>query len=91
MDINDLLILRNKTVLAGDLNSKYPVWNSQISIKSVTNLLNLQDNTDFQISAPRYPTQYTPSENGGILVKMMHRNVRMSDVNVLEIVDSYHL
>jgi hypothetical protein len=90
-DVNDLLILRNKTVLMGDLNSKDPVWNSQISIKLVTNLLNLQDKTDFHISAPRYQTQYIPSGNGDMLVKRLQRNVRMSDVNVLEIVDSDHL
>jgi hypothetical protein len=38
-DINDLLSLRNKTVLAGYLNAKYPVWSSQISNRSGTTLL----------------------------------------------------
>jgi hypothetical protein len=60
-DINELLSLKDKSILAGDLNAKHPVWNSKVSNKSGTRLLNLQDNSNFQISAPQYPTHYTPS------------------------------
>jgi hypothetical protein len=77
--------------LAGDLNAKYPVWNSQISNRSGTRLLDLQDNSDFQISAPRYPTHYTPSGKGDVLDIVLHRNVRISEVKVLEILESDHL
>jgi endonuclease/exonuclease/phosphatase family metal-dependent hydrolase len=90
-DIIEFLNLRAKTVLAGDLNAIHPVWNSQISNRSGTRLLTLQDNNDFQISAPRYPTHYTPSGNGDVLDIVVHRNVRICDVNVSEILDSDHL
>jgi hypothetical protein len=90
-DINEILSLRNKTVLAGDLNAKDPVWNSQISNRSGKRLLNLQDNSDFQLSAPRYPTHYIPSGNGDVLDIVLRRNVRISEVNVLEILESDHL
>jgi hypothetical protein len=86
-DIMELLSLTYKTVLAGDLNAKYPVWTSQILNRSGTRLLNLQDNTDFQILAPQYPTQYSPSGNGDVLDNVLHRNVRISEVNVVEILD----
>jgi len=79
-DIDELLSLRNKAVLAGDLNAKRPVWNSRIANIAGTRLLNLQDKSDFQISAPRYPTHYTPSGNGDVLDIVVHRNVRISDV-----------
>jgi hypothetical protein len=45
-----------KTVLAGDLNAIHSVWNSQIPNRSSRTLLKLQDNSKFQITAPRYPT-----------------------------------
>jgi hypothetical protein len=90
-DIKELLSFRNKTVLSSYLNAQHPVWNSPISNKSGTRLLNLQDNSDFQISAPRYLTHYTPSGNGDVLDIMVHRNVRISDANILEILDSDHL
>jgi hypothetical protein len=90
-DMNEILSLRNKTILAGDLNAKYLVWNSQISNRTGMRLLKLQDNSDFQISAPRHPTHYTPSGNGVVLDIVLYRNVRMFDITVLEILDSDHL
>jgi endonuclease/exonuclease/phosphatase (EEP) superfamily protein YafD len=90
-DIDELLGLRNKAVLAGDLNATHPAWNSQIANIAVTRILNLQDKSDFQISAPRYPTHYTPSGNGDVLDVVLHRNVRISDINKLEILESDHL
>jgi exonuclease III len=32
-DISELLSLKDKSILAGDLNAKHPVWNSKISNK----------------------------------------------------------
>jgi hypothetical protein len=58
---------------------------------AVTRLLNVHDKRDFQISAPRHPTHYTPSGNGDVLDVVLHRNVRISDINILEILDSDHL
>jgi hypothetical protein len=40
---------------------------------------------------PRYPTHYTPSGNGDVLDIVLHRNVRITDENILEILDSDHL
>jgi hypothetical protein len=37
-DVIELLNLRNKSLLAGDLNAKNPVWNSQVSNLSVYRL-----------------------------------------------------
>jgi len=54
-------------------------------------LLDLQDNDDFQISAPQCPTHYTPHGNGDVLDVVVHRNVRLSDVTVSDIMDSDHL
>jgi hypothetical protein len=53
-------------------------------------LLDLQDN-DFQISVPRGPTHYTPQGSGDVLGTVGHRNVRLSDVTVSDILDSDHL
>jgi endonuclease/exonuclease/phosphatase (EEP) superfamily protein YafD len=80
-----------KTVLAGDLNAKHPVCNSDVSNRSGMKLLNLQDKSDFQITAPRCPIHYTPSGNGDALDVVVHRNVRLSEVQVLEILNSNHL
>jgi endonuclease/exonuclease/phosphatase (EEP) superfamily protein YafD len=90
-DIDELLSLRNKAVLTGDLNAKYPAWNSHIAHIAGTRLLNLQDKSNFQISVSRRPTHYTPSGNGDVLAIFLHKNVHISDVNVLEILDSDHL
>jgi len=49
---------------------------------SGTTLLNLQDNSDFQISTPYYPTQCNPSGNDDVLDVVVNRNVHLSDVNV---------
>jgi hypothetical protein len=56
-DAINLLNLRNKSRLAGDLNSKNPVWNTQVSSPSGEKFLTLLVNNDFQISAPQTPTQ----------------------------------
>jgi hypothetical protein len=80
---NELKSLRNKAVLATDLNAIHPTWNSQIANIAGMRLLNLQDKSDFQISAPRQPTHYIPSGNGVVLDIVLHRNVHISDVNIL--------
>jgi hypothetical protein len=38
-DITELLSLRTKSILAGDLNSKHPVWNSNVAKPSGLKLL----------------------------------------------------
>jgi hypothetical protein len=47
--------------------------------------------SDFKISAPQYPTHYSPMGNGDVLDIVVHRNIRLSDVIVSDILDSNHL
>ena len=62
-----LLAIRNKTILAGDLNAKNPFWNSAISNPSGEKLLDLFGINEFEISAPQSPTHYSPAGNGDVL------------------------
>jgi exonuclease III len=71
-DIMKLLAIRNKTVLAGDLNAKNPFWNSAVSNPSGEKLLELFDNNEFEISAPQSPTHYSPAGNGDVLNIVVH-------------------
>jgi hypothetical protein len=48
-DIAELLSLRHKCILAGDLNAKHPSWNSTVSNPSGEKLLLLFDASDFEI------------------------------------------
>jgi endonuclease/exonuclease/phosphatase family metal-dependent hydrolase len=80
--------------LAGDLNVKHPSWNSAVSNPSGEKLLQLFDASDFEISAPQCPTHYPPPPpvgNGDVLHIVVHKNIRLSNVIVSDIVDSDHL
>jgi hypothetical protein len=77
--------------LAGDLNTKHPFCNSRVSNPSGEKLLNLFDLNDFEISAPQCPMHYSPAENGDVLDIVVHRNIRLSNVIVCDILDSNHL
>jgi hypothetical protein len=59
-DITELLGFRNKFILAGALKAKNPVRNSKISNHSSLNLVELFVSSNFEISAPRCSTHYTP-------------------------------
>jgi hypothetical protein len=48
-----LLGFRNKSVLAGDLNAKHPVWNSQVSNSTGMKLLEVFVSQNCEISAPQ--------------------------------------
>jgi endonuclease/exonuclease/phosphatase family metal-dependent hydrolase len=90
-DITELLCFRPKSILAGDLNAKNPVWNSTVSNPTGDKLLHLFDVNQFEISAPQCPTHYSPSGNGDVLDIVVHQNIRVSDVIVSDILDSDHL
>jgi hypothetical protein len=77
--------------LAGDLNAKHPVWNSKVSNPSGLKLLDLFVNCNFYISAPQHPTLFVPDGRGDVLDIVVHKNVRLSEVRVLDIMDSDHL
>jgi hypothetical protein len=90
-DTIQLVCLRNKSVLAGDLKVKNPAWSSHTSNPSGEEILTLLINTDVQISASSSSTHYTPRENGDILDTVIHYNVRLSGVTVSDVLDSDHL
>jgi hypothetical protein len=48
----------------------------------------LFDLKEFEISAPQYPTHYSPAGNGDVLDIVFHQNIRMSDAIVFVILDS---
>jgi hypothetical protein len=91
VDIIYLLRFRNKSVLAGCLNAKHPVWNSAVSNPSGKKLLDLFDVTDCEISALQCSTHYSPDRNSDILDTVDHHNVRLSEVIVCDVLDSDHL
>jgi hypothetical protein len=90
-DIIELLQFRRKSVLAGDLYAKHPVWNSAVSNSSRKKILDLLHIIEFDISAPQCPTHYTPAGNGDVLDIVVRQNIRMSEVIVSDVLDSYHL
>jgi hypothetical protein len=77
--------------LAGDLNAKSPFWKSIVSNHSGVKLLNLLPINEFEISAPQCPTHYSPTGNGHVLDIVVHKNVRLSEVIVSNILDSDHI
>jgi hypothetical protein len=75
-DTRELLNLRHKSVLAGDLNAKHPFCNSAVSNPSGEKLLELFDCSEFETSASQCPTHYSPVGNGDVLDTVVHQNVR---------------
>jgi exonuclease III len=90
-DIIELLNFRRKSNLAGNLNAKHPFWNSIISKPSGVKLLNLLHINEFEISAPQCFTHYSPTRNGDVLDIVVHKNVRLPEVIVCDILDSDHI
>jgi exonuclease III len=90
-DITELLSFRHKCILPGDLNAKHTSWNSAVSISSGQKLLHLFDTSDFEFSAPQCPTHYSPVGNWDLLAIAVHKNIRLSDVTVSEVLESDHL
>jgi hypothetical protein len=77
--------------LAGDLNAKYPIWNSAVSDPSGEEILQLFESDKFEISVPQCPTQFSPVGNGDMLDIVVHRNIRLSNVIFSGIFVSDHL
>jgi hypothetical protein len=80
-----------KALLAGDLNAKHPFWNSVFSNPSGVKLLNLLHTNVFEISAPQCPIHYSPTGNCDMLDIVVHKNVRLSEDIVSDLLDSDHL
>jgi hypothetical protein len=90
-DVPELLNFRRKFILAGDLNTKHPFWNSAVSNFSGEKRLQLFEVNQFEISAPKCPTHYSPAGNGHVLDIVVRQNIRVSDVIVSDILDSDYL
>jgi hypothetical protein len=90
-DIIELLSFRHKCILADNLNGKHPSWNSAVSNTWGQKLLQLFHRSDFEISAPKYPTHYSPMGNLDVLDIVVHKNIRLSDAIVSDILDSVTL
>jgi hypothetical protein len=90
-DNTELLNLRTKSILAGDLNAKHPVWNSKVSNPSGLKLLDSFFNSNFDISASQHSTHVVSDGRGDVLDIVVHKDVRLLDIRVLDIMDSDHL
>jgi hypothetical protein len=90
-DIAELLSLRDKCILAGDLNAKHLSWNSAVLNPSGEKLLQFFDRNDFEISASQCPTHYSLGRNGEVPDIVVHKNITLSKVIVSDILDSDHL
>jgi hypothetical protein len=53
--------------------------------------MDLFDTNEFEISAPQWPTYYSSAGNGDVLDIVDHKNIRVLDVVVSDILDSDHL
>jgi hypothetical protein len=89
-DITELLNLRTKSILAGDLNAKHPVWNSKVSNTLGFKLLDLF-NCNFEISAPQHPTHFVADGRSDVLDIVVYRDVRLSEIRMPDIMGSDHL
>jgi hypothetical protein len=79
-DITELSSFRRKSILAADLNTKHPFWNSVFNLN------------EFEISAPQCPTHYSPVGNGDVLdIAVQCNYIRVSGVIFSDILDSDHL
>jgi hypothetical protein len=90
-DITELLGFRNKSMLAGDLNAKHPVWNIQVSNLSGLKLLELFFSSNLEVSAPQSSMHYTSDGRDVVLDIVVHQNISLSEVIVMDILDSDHL
>jgi hypothetical protein len=77
--------------LAGDLNTKQPLWNSRVSNPTGEKIMDLFDMNEFKISASQCPTHYSLVGNGDVLDVVIHKNIRVSNAIVSDILDSDHL
>jgi hypothetical protein len=84
-DISEVLSLRYKSILAGDLNAKHHFWNSAVSNPSGEKLVALYYLNESEILASQCPTHISPARNGDILNIVIHQNVRLLGVIVSDV------
>jgi hypothetical protein len=54
-------------------------------------LLDLFVSSNFEISSPQHPTHFVSDKRGDVLDIVVHKDVRLSEVRMLDIMDSDHL
>jgi hypothetical protein len=77
-----------QTLLEGDLNARHPFWNSIVSNPSCAIVQNLLYMNESEISAPQWPNPCSPTGNSDVLDIVVHKNVRLSEVIVSEMLES---
>jgi hypothetical protein len=80
-NITELLGFRNKSIMAGNLKAKYPVWDSKTSNNLDFKLLELFVCSNFEISAPQCSTHYTPDGRGDVfdIIVLVLQNIQLSE------------
>jgi endonuclease/exonuclease/phosphatase (EEP) superfamily protein YafD len=90
-DMTELLKLRTKPIMAGDLNANHPIWNSKVSNPSGLKLRDSFVKCNFEISMPEHTTHFDSDGRGDVLDIVGHKGVRFSEVRVLDVMGSDHL
>jgi hypothetical protein len=62
-----------------------------VSNPSGLKLLDLFANCNFEISAPKYPSHFVPDGRDEVPDIVVHKDVRLSEIRVLDIMGSDHL
>jgi hypothetical protein len=91
LTLTKLLSLRNKCILAEDLNVKHPFRSSAVSKPSGLKLLQLFDLNYFSISASQCSAHYSPVGNEDVQDIVVYNNLRHSYATVSNFLDSCHL
>jgi hypothetical protein len=87
-DANEILRFRHKQLLAEDLNTRQPFWNSVVSNPSCAKIRNLLNITEHEMLAPQRPTHYCHAGNFDVLGIVVHKNARLSKTIISDILDA---
>lgn len=93
-DLESLINLDRKVIMAGDLNAKHSDWHSQTTNANGRRLKRISDETDFLVSAPQTPTRYPSIENHrpDVLDITIFKGLNIStEIRVLDELSSDHL
>lgn len=90
-DLSVIFDGRNATILAGDLNSKHPTWNSRTANRNGNCLRRFADDFELTVDGPDEPTHHTPNARPDVLDIVVMKNVTMThQLNVLSELSSDH-
>lgn len=93
-DLESLLSLGSSVILAGDFNSKSPMWNCSIRNRNGALLSGYLDSLNLDLIAPMCHTRYSPqigySNQTLDLALLRNVSLRMSSIVVMQELDSDH-